>query len=495
MIIIILFNKLFRNKKEKQTEKINILEEKYFILKYKNENVALLKKTEFDFVIIKIYNSNLLPFGIVDSSLKDYTDEELITIYSTNLKNNFLEWLNTRQIPVERPNILNLMKKYNIKNKVDLSTLTLNLSLLDQYWTCPQNSNLKWEDVNFFTNNFSKDIGNILFDYNLNLTDINYFSPDITTAGMDPKKWIIDKDNNRYLIKTCIENEQTQANEAIASLICKKLNIPFVEYRLKRDHLNLNVENSIYNNNLYSISKCICNENHTMVHANMIAINNGSKSRKNIINFFRNEPDLEKDFDRMLLLDFILIQEDRNYNNYGFIIDNNTGKKQFFFLDNSNSLCYQYNNSKNILDYISDKSKVYNTHTEALKYIKDFSIINLDKIKEIDNEILEILNQTNLSELQKSNILKVFNYRVLELEKLINEIESERNNLLIRRQEILEKYSNTNELKKIPSWKILSGNVELNPSAELEYINLKLNNKVSDIREYVVHRDKILKEN
>ena len=37
------------------------------------------------------------------------------------------------------------------------------LSLSDQYWICPKDSNLTWEEINFFSNEFSDDIGDVLF--------------------------------------------------------------------------------------------------------------------------------------------------------------------------------------------------------------------------------------------------------------------------------------------------------------------------------------------
>ena len=36
------------------------------------------------------------------------------------------------------------------------------LSLSDQYWMKPAESNLEWKDINFFENSFSDDVGNIL---------------------------------------------------------------------------------------------------------------------------------------------------------------------------------------------------------------------------------------------------------------------------------------------------------------------------------------------
>jgi hypothetical protein len=45
-----------------------------------------------------------------------------------------------------------------------LLTKSCGLSLSDQYWIRPEGSSLRWEDINFFDNPFSEDIGNILLE-------------------------------------------------------------------------------------------------------------------------------------------------------------------------------------------------------------------------------------------------------------------------------------------------------------------------------------------
>lgn len=39
----------------------------------------------------------------------------------------------------------------------------MGLSLSDQYWICPADKEITWSEVNFFENDFSPDVGNILF--------------------------------------------------------------------------------------------------------------------------------------------------------------------------------------------------------------------------------------------------------------------------------------------------------------------------------------------
>ncbi len=60
---------------------------------------------------------------------------------------------------------------------------SLGLSLSDQYWICPKDSKLVWDDINFFRNSFSEDIGDILFGADKKANILDFSSPDNTTDG------------------------------------------------------------------------------------------------------------------------------------------------------------------------------------------------------------------------------------------------------------------------------------------------------------------------
>ena len=73
------------------------------------------------------------------------------------------------------------------------------LSLSDQYWMKPAESNLEWKDINFFENSFSDDVGNILGQPKKE-NKIDLMSPCNTSYGWLKKKWKI-VNGKRYLIK------------------------------------------------------------------------------------------------------------------------------------------------------------------------------------------------------------------------------------------------------------------------------------------------------
>lgn len=75
-------------------------------------------------------------------------------------------WWNKRTIPASRLGLRHALEQLKVHSTQALVKECYGLSLSDQYWICPKNSNLKWEDINFFHNTFSEDIGNILFGRN-----------------------------------------------------------------------------------------------------------------------------------------------------------------------------------------------------------------------------------------------------------------------------------------------------------------------------------------
>ena len=76
-------------------------------------------------------------------------------------------WLAGRTIPASRSGFHHALEALQIQKKLQLSASTLMmkcfaLSLSDQYWLNPAEQPLEWRKVNFYHNDFSEDVGNIL---------------------------------------------------------------------------------------------------------------------------------------------------------------------------------------------------------------------------------------------------------------------------------------------------------------------------------------------
>ena len=142
------------------------------------------------------------------------------------------KWLCGRTIPDTRPGIRETLQRLHIATSQLLTLKALGLSLSDQYWLQPAGAEITWQDVNFFTNDFSQDIGSILFRRKRSDKNVNFLSPDSTTDGRLPKQWTL-KDGRRYLLKGGSgATQQEPYNEVFASELMECLHIPHVKYEL-----------------------------------------------------------------------------------------------------------------------------------------------------------------------------------------------------------------------------------------------------------------------
>lgn len=116
----------------------------------KNKEVML---TEYDSAtgvftnIYDVYNINYAPY-ILKSFYKNKD------VNDTSLRTNLSEWFKGRGIPSWRDKLDLLLHRLNINAPCELLDKAFGLSLSDQYWLKPVDSNIKYEDINFFDNDF-----------------------------------------------------------------------------------------------------------------------------------------------------------------------------------------------------------------------------------------------------------------------------------------------------------------------------------------------------
>ena len=122
-----------------------------YILMHKNKEVADI---DIDDVLGRITAVNdvihmeHLPVGIVHPLCHN----EVIDRGTLN------KWWCSRSIPASRMGIADAFETLGIYDSSELLTKCFGLSLSDHYWIKPSGSGMKWENVNFFDNEFSDDI-------------------------------------------------------------------------------------------------------------------------------------------------------------------------------------------------------------------------------------------------------------------------------------------------------------------------------------------------
>ena len=115
------------------------------ILMNQNKKVLLAEMDENNIFqkIYEYYNINYAPLHIYNAYNKK--EDVLVALNS---------WFKNRGIPAWRQNIEKLLEKLNVTSPIELLNKAYGLSLSDQYFIKEEGQNLKWEDINFFMNDF-----------------------------------------------------------------------------------------------------------------------------------------------------------------------------------------------------------------------------------------------------------------------------------------------------------------------------------------------------
>lgn len=346
-----------------------------YTLMHKNIEVINIEIDETSGYINKImdfFSLEHLPFGVT---------------YENNIvnKNELNHWWINRSIPVTRGKIQSILQELYLSSTRELLPKCYGLSLSDHYWIRPFGTKLEWEKINFFENEFTDDFGDLLVGNKRGSKNINLFSPDNTTEGKMIKKWEI-INGERILLKSGSGiTRQEVFNEKIASYIMSCLGIEHVDYFIYWDK-----------DVPYSGCKDFLKKDEDFVSAWYFL--NSSKNLTDTSQYSHliklgeqlDIKELHKMIDKMLVLDYIILNEDRHLNNFGFIRDVNTLKikKVAPIFDNGSSL--GYNTPTRLLNDFRPIWKPFKSDEtlNQLTLISDFHWIDFEKLKNVHNEII-----------------------------------------------------------------------------------------------------------
>lgn len=302
-------------------------------------------------------------------------------------------WFKGRGIPAWRQNIEKLLERLNVVSPTELLNKAYGLSLSDQYWIKGERQNLKWKDINFFMNDFEyKDYLDVSLNYNSreSSTRISLHSPNNTTDGMVKKGWIIDKDNNRVLVKgTYSISGLEPINEWLASRICKRLDLDYCDYTL-----------DILRGQLVSKCKNFLTQDEEIISASDIM---NLDSDDNLSNYERYVSILEsygiknvkKKLSDMYIVDYLMLNTDRHMKNYGIIRNVKTLKWERItpIFDTGTSL--QSDVTLPYLSFDNEEYKFFHTRkmtvNELVNYIRleEYDLTKLDGLKDEYKEVLK----------------------------------------------------------------------------------------------------------
>ena len=385
----------------------------------RNAEIALLEYNEvlsgFD-RIYEIININYAPL-----ILKNYYEENKDDLFFLKKLD---DWFKGRGIPSWRDKLDLLLHRLNVETTIELLDKAFGLSLSDQYWIKPCDLSIKYDDINFFDNDFDY---SEFMEASLSLnsktvkSEKSLKTPNNTTDGMLKKAWIIEN-NTRYLLKGGYKNEILQPfNEVLASEICKRLGFEHVEYTL-----------DIYKNMVVSKCPCFINKDTELITAYQIKNNmirhDTLEDYEDYVNVLEkhNIRDARIKLENMYILDFLIMNEDRHLNNFGIIRDVNTLEwiNTAPIFDNGMSLNIPYYNEEEVI--ISGHGRLFyevKPFDEIIKIVKDIKRIDINKLGGIAEWFDELLhkyqNITNMSDTRINRLCILLNRQINKLNDII----------------------------------------------------------------------------
>lgn len=387
------------------------------ILMNKDVEVMTLEYDSISCSFTKIYNVSNMEYAPYIISRISNDNDALLKRVS--------RWFLGRGIPSWRDRLDLLLHRLNIIAPNELLNKAFGLSLSDQYWLKPFDTNIKYDDINFFDNDFdysefleaslSKNSSTIINENSLK-------TPNNTTDGMLKKAWVIE-DGIRYLLKSGYKTEVLQPfNEVLASEICKRLGFNHVTYTL-----------DLYKNTVVSKCPCFINKDIELVTAYQVVSDIWDfnvDSYEKYINKLEEMGinDARREVENMFILDFLIMNEDRHLNNFGIIRAVDTLKWVYVapIFDNGQSLNINYYNEDEL--HVTGEGRFFyevRSFDEIIKVVKDIKRIDVSKLEGIPEWFDNLLHQyqefTHISNERINKLCILLNHQINKLKKLIEE--------------------------------------------------------------------------
>jgi len=398
--------------------------EKYILM---NQNTKVLK-FEFDSelnVITKI--DNIYDLDYAPLNIKNILEEKR-TIELNN-------WFNDRGIPVYRDNAKEILEMFDINSVKELINRDYALSVSDQYWFKPEKMDIEWKNINYFDKEYDSisfsdatygiGAGNSLKQSGASNHDR---TPNNTSNGQLRKVWI-KKEGENYLYKGAgtIHNFEP-INEVLASRICEILEVPFVEYELDVIH-------GKRQDTLVSVCKCAIDKTEEIIPACSILTEEVDKITKTINDYYtylkilqsHNVPKAEEYLQKMLMLDYIMLNEDRHLNNFGIIRDVQTleWKRICPIFDTGRSM--NTNVTKAYWNFEEGEVKCFTTQLISCRNLENIFTVKISeeqikRLKSLQKEYREMLTSykehTKLSEEEINMLVEGYCKRIEVFEKV-----------------------------------------------------------------------------
>lgn len=240
----------------------------------------------------------------------EFTEDQWLTELRPIGYGNLGDFLARRQAPKHRRHIKELLERYGCDDLEGFLQVTHALSLNDTVWVKEAGSDLCWENVSLYRNEFDQLVSEAAFDGVISETELSSTSPEFGTDGYYAKCWVRDEEGI-WLYKSGSSLHVIEpVSEYLASQLAEKICLNYVSYDL-----------TAYRDKL--VSKCALFTDEMTGFAKANAVFRGEQTIPKLLAFCQANGG-DDAFRRMCLLDALSLNPDRHYGNFGFLFDNKT---------------------------------------------------------------------------------------------------------------------------------------------------------------------------
>lgn len=306
------------------------------------------------------------------------------------------QWWVDRTVPADRAGVREALDILGEAGPRALALRSWGRNLSDHYWLRPQGCGLTWEEVSFFRHPFSGDVGDALLGRSRRAEALDLCSPDSSTDGFLPKRWVI-LDGVPYLMKGGSPPYfQQPFNEVIASGLQKRLHIPHVPYTL-----------CWQGGQPYSLCPCLVAEDTELVTAWQVMQTGKKDNRTSLYQHFLTRCEalgagnMTARLDEMLVLDYLIADEDRHFSNFALLRDPETlgWKGMAPLFDSGTALGYARTAQRMGVERDLVCKPFKRRHLQQLELVTAFDWIDFDALEGSEELVYAVCSDTQAAAL------------------------------------------------------------------------------------------------
>lgn len=298
--------------------------------KLMNKDIALIEFTLYSTVKTGFGTSETVYFLEIDK-----VHEKHSNMFPKNAphgfnNNNLLEWIKKRKAPRNRAFIEKVFDSIDDSpNPLKYVDITHALSLNDSFWIDNDIAPTKWSSCNLYRHPFNTLLAQVAFTgYSHKISGL-ITSPEVTSNGAQKKCWL-NRPDGIYLMKgdsffRNSDNRSQATSEFYAAQIAATMGIEHINYDLEEFNHDSNSRETVCLCKLFTSEDIGFVDAYTYFKAKHLNIDNRDESDIAYHVELANAFGLEK-YEDMMVLDSLILNKDRHLGNFGFLVDNNTGK-------------------------------------------------------------------------------------------------------------------------------------------------------------------------